>query len=99
MKIKLELKRSDDSAPEYYFTNLFVLTEWERLTRRAPKDIVERALTSDWACMMHVILKLKGEQVGDDWREWLKQNQEYYIAPANDLVDTNPTVAAPTAAS
>ncbi len=34
MKIKLQLKRTPDSAPEYYYTNLFVVTEWERLERR-----------------------------------------------------------------
>jgi hypothetical protein len=49
--------------------------------------------------MMHIVLKLKGEQVHEDWREWLKQNCEYEISPAADLTDPNPTDAAPTAAN
>jgi len=99
VKIKLQLKRTPTSEPEYYYTNLFVITEWERVTRRAPRDVQERWLNSDWACMMHIVLKLKGEQVHEDWREWLKQNCEYEISPAADLTDPNPTDAAPTAAN
>ena len=45
MKIKLQLKRTPDSAPEYYYTNLFVVTEWERLERRTQgvKGVVRQA--------------------------------------------------------
>ena len=99
MKIKLELRRAEDATPEYYYTNLFVVTEWERLTRRSPSELATRWLSSDWACMMHVILKLKGEKLPDDWREWVKQNPDIYIHPAGDETDPNPTDAAPTAAN
>jgi hypothetical protein len=99
MKIKLELRRAEDSTPEFYYTNLFVMTEWERLTRRSPADLATKWFTSDWACMMHVILKLKGEKLPDDWREWVKQNPDIYIMPAGDETDPNPTDAAPTAAN
>jgi hypothetical protein len=65
MKIKLQLKRTPDSAPEYYYTNLFVVTEWERLERRNIQQLSANPLYSDYACWMHTILKIKGEQVGD----------------------------------
>ena len=85
MKIKLQLKRTPDSAPEYYYTNLFVVTEWERLERRNIQQLSTSPLYSDYCCWMHTILKIKGEQVGDNYRDW--------------ETDPNPTDAAPTAAN
>ena len=99
MKIKLRLTRTPESEPEFYYTNLFVVTEWERLTRRSPVELSQKWFNSDWVCMMHVILKLKGEKIHDDWREWIKQNPDYEIMPAGDETDPNPTDAAPTAAN
>ena len=57
MKIKLQLKRTPDSAPEYYYTNLFVVTEWERLERRNIQQLSTQPLYSDYCCWMHTILK------------------------------------------
>jgi hypothetical protein len=48
---------------------------------------------------MHTILKIKGEQVGDNWREWISKNPDIDIMPVLDETDTNPTDAAPTAAN
>jgi hypothetical protein len=48
---------------------------------------------------MHIILKIKGEQVGDNWRDWVKANPEMDIMPVLDETDPNPTDAAPTVAS
>jgi hypothetical protein len=99
MKIKLQLKRTPDSAPEYYYTNLFVVTEWERLERRNIQQLSASPLYSDYCCWMHTILKLKGEQVGDSWRDWISKNPELDIVPVLDETDPNPTGAAPTAAN
>ena len=99
MKIKLQLKRTPDSAAEYYYTNLFVVTEWERLERRSIQQLSASPLYSDYCCWMHTILKLKGEQVGDNWREWISKNPDIDILPVLDETDPNPTDAAPTAAN
>jgi hypothetical protein len=48
---------------------------------------------------MHTILKLKGEQVGDNWREWISKNPDIDILPVLDETDPNPTDAAPSAAN
>jgi hypothetical protein len=48
---------------------------------------------------MHTILKLKGEQVGDNWREWISKNPDADILPVLDETDPNPTDAAPTVAN
>jgi hypothetical protein len=44
-------------------------------------------------------LKIKGEQVGDNWREWISKNPDIDIMPVLDETDTNPTDAAPTVAN
>ena len=99
MKIKLQLKRSADATPEHYWTNLFVITEWERLERRNIQQLSSHPLYSDYCCWMHTILKLKGESVGDTWRDWISKNPDIEILPVLDETDTNPTDAAPTVAS
>jgi hypothetical protein len=48
---------------------------------------------------MHTILKMKGEQVGDNWRDWVKANPDIEVIPVVDESDPNPTDAAPTVAS
>lgn len=99
MKIKLQLKRSADAIPEFYYTNLFVVTEWERLERRNIQQLSSQPLYSDYCCWMHTILKLKGEQVGETWRDWISKNPDIEILPVLDETETNPTDAAPTAAN
>ena len=99
MKIKLQLKRTADSAPEFYYTNLFVSTEWERITGRNLQQMVNAPLESDYCVWMHVILKMRGEQVGDNWRDWVKSMPDMEIIPVLDETNPNPTDAAPTAAS
>jgi hypothetical protein len=99
MKIKLQLKRTPDSAPEYYYTNLFVVTEWERLTGRNVQQLSTQPQISDYCCWMYVILKMKGEQIGDNWREWIKSMPDMAIEPVLDETNPNPTDAAPTAAN
>ena len=99
MKIKLQLTRSADAVPEFYWTNLFVITEWERLERRNIQQLSSQPLYSDYCCWMHTILKIKGEQVGDTWRDWISKNPDIEILPIVDETDVNPTDAAPTAAS
>ena len=96
MKIKLQLTRTPTSEPEFYYTNLFVTTEWERLERRNVQQLTTQPLYSDYACWMHIILKIKGEQVGDNWRDWVKANPEMDIMPVLDETDPNPTDAATT---
>ncbi len=91
MKIKLQFKRTADSAPEYYYTNLFVVTEWERLERRNIQQLSTNPLYSDYCCWMHTLLKLKGEKVGNNWREWVAQNPDIRrgaISPGPGASDT-----------
>ena len=99
MKIKLQLKRTPDSAPEYYYTNLFVSTEWERITGRNVQQMVNAPQISDYCVWMFTILKMKGEQIGDNWRDWVKSMPEMHIEPVLDETNPNPTDAAPTAAN
>jgi hypothetical protein len=76
-----------------------LVTEWERLERRNIQQLSASPLYSDYCCWMHTILKLKGEQVGDNWREWISKNPDIDILPVLDETDPNPTDAAPTVAS
>ena len=99
MKIKLQLKRTPDSAPEFYYTNLFVSTEWERITGRNVQQMVNAPQVSDYCVWMFTILKMKGEQIGDNWRDWVKSMPEMDIQPVLDETNPNPTDAAPTAAN
>jgi hypothetical protein len=48
---------------------------------------------------MFTILKMKGEQIGDNWRDWVKSMPEMDIQPVLDETNPNPTDAAPTAAN
>ena len=99
MKIKLKLTRTPNSEPEYYYTNLFVITEWERNDRGRVANLTNDYKQGDTAAWMYYILKMRGEQLPDSWNEWLKQNPEIDIVPVLDETDPNPTDAAPTAAN
>jgi hypothetical protein len=44
MKIKLQLKRTPDSAPEYYYTNLFVINRVGKT--RAPQHPATIGITA-----------------------------------------------------
>lgn len=98
MRQKLQLNRTLESEPEFYYTTLFVVTEWERLTGRHV-GLLGNPMYSDLACWLHTILKLKGEKIPDNWRDWVKENPEMDMRVAGDETNPNPTDAAPTAAS
>ena len=71
MKIKLTLTRGDKK--ELLITNLFAISEWERLENRRVSD--GRGIgASDMACWAYIMLGIKGETLPATWREWLKQN-------------------------
>jgi hypothetical protein len=99
MKIKLQIKRTPDSAIEYYYTNLFVITEWEKHDRGRVGNLANDYKTGDIVAWMYYILKMRGEQLPDTWSEWLKQNPEMEISHVLDETDPNPTDAAPTVAN
>ena len=98
MKIAINLKRTEDAPIETYYTNLFVITEWERLENRRVTD--GRGVgASELACWLWIILKIKGEDVGSSWREWLQTNPDFQIVEGADMTDPNPTGAAVSDAS
>ena len=99
MKIKLQIKRTPESAVEYYYTNLFVITEWEKNDRGRVANLATDYKTGDVVAWMYYILKMRGEQLPDTWSEWLKQHPEMEISHVLDETDPNPTDAAPTVAS
>jgi hypothetical protein len=97
VKIGINLKRNEEALVETYYTNLFVICEWERLEGRRVTD--GRGVgASELSCWLWIILKLKGEDVGANWREWLQANPDYMIVEGTDLTDPNPTGAAVSAA-
>jgi hypothetical protein len=48
---------------------------------------------------MWIILGLKGEPVGDNWKDWVAKNPDIDIVPILNETNPNPTDAAPTAAN
>lgn len=92
MKIKLIVDYGNGKEPDVLFTNLFVISEWERLENRRASD--GRGLgISELACWAHTLLTLKGEKIPKTWREWLQQNPDLTIT-SEDKTDPNPTDAA-----
>jgi hypothetical protein len=98
MRFKIKFTREPGAEPEFYFTNFFVITEWERIMHRKVQDLTA-PMASDWGCWMWLILKLKGEQVGDNWKDWVEKNPDIDIVPILNETNPNPTDAAPTAAN
>ena len=93
MKVKLFIDRKGDGENiETVFTNLFVITEWERIENRRASDGRGFGMTevTVWA---YFVLKLRGEKLPDTWREWVKENPEMIIT-SEDKTDINPTEAA-----
>jgi hypothetical protein len=80
MRFKIKFTREPGADPEFYFTNFFVITEWERIMHRKVQDLTA-PMASDWACWMWIILGLKGEQVGDNWKEWIAKNPGHRYRP------------------
>jgi len=94
MRQAIYFKRGDDAPVETYFTTLFVITEWERIENRRLGDGRGFGATEIAWCLWF-ILKLKGEDVGDDaraWREMLHhQHPDWIITEGRDMTDPNPT--------
>ena len=90
MKIKLTLTRGDKK--ETLITNLFAISEWERLENRRVSD-GSGIGASDMACWAYIMLGIKGETLPATWREWLKANPDVEIG-VEDSTDPNPTDAA-----
>ena len=91
MKIKLTLTRGDKK--ELLITNLFAISEWERLENRRVSD--GRGIgVSDYCCWAYSLLALKGETLPPTWRQWLKENLSMECAPVGEEEIPNPTDAA-----
>lgn len=90
MRQAIYFKRSEDAPVETYFTTLFVITEWERLENRRLGDGKGFGATELSVCLW-IILKMKGEDVGSSWREWLQANDHFQIVAGVDMTDPNPT--------
>lgn len=90
MRQAIYVKRHADAPVETYFTTLFVITEWERIERRRLGDGLGFGLTELTVCLW-VILKLKGEEVGESWRDWARENSDLEIVQGVDMTDPNPT--------
>jgi len=101
MKQKLAIDLGDGAGERIMFTNMFVITEWERLENRSVKDLVDRPRYSDLCCWAHTLVTLAGDKAPSNWREWVKQHPNMTITSVDEVepVNENPMQAAPTAAS
>jgi len=99
MKLKLHVDLADGNGERIMYTNMFAITEWERLENRKLQDMQTNLRFSDMCCWAHTLCTMAGDKTPDTWREWVKQHPDMTITPGEDVTNPNPTVAAPTAAN
>jgi hypothetical protein len=89
MKLKLKVDTKDGTGERIFFTNLFVIAEWERIEGRKISD--GRGIgVSDMACWAHILCKLAGDPVPVTWQDWLKAHPDVDI-DIEDATNPNPT--------
>ena len=89
MKLKLKVDLNNGSAPVEMTTNMFVICEWERTENRKISDGKGIGYT-DLVCWAFHLLKLNGETLPPNYRDWVKANSNMTIE-AIDETDPNPT--------
>ena len=89
MKLKMKLDLHDGTELRDLTTNLFVVCEWERTENRKVSD-GKGIGYSDLVCWAYHLLKLAGEKLPANYREWVKLNPNMTIE-AVDETDPNPT--------
>ncbi len=89
MKLKLKVDLNNGSAPVEMTTNMFVICEWERTENRKISDGKGIGYT-DLVCWAFHLLKLNGETLLPNYRDWVKQNPNMTIE-AIDETNPNPT--------
>ncbi len=89
MKLKMKLDLHDGTEIRDLTTNLFVVCEWERTENRKVSD-GKGIGYSDLVCWAYHLLRLAGEKLPANYREWVKLNPNMTIE-AVDETDPNPT--------
>ena len=88
-KVKLEIDLDNGTPSFQIYTTLFAICEWEEKFNRKLTD--GRPLgAADWAFWAYTILKLRGEKMPDDYKDWLKENPGLDVTPVMD--NTNPNL-------
>ena len=90
MKLKLKVDLNNGSAPVEMTTNMFVICEWERTENRKISDGKGIGYT-DLVCWAFHLLKLNGETLPPNYRDWVKQNPNMTIEAIDE---TNPNLTA-----
>jgi len=88
-KVKLEIDLDNGTPAFQIYTTLYAIAEWEEKFNRKLTD--GRAMgVVDWSFWAYTILKLRGEKMPDDYKDWLKENPGLDVTPVKD--DTNPNL-------
>ena len=89
MRLKLKIDLNDGTVPVELTTNMFVICEWEKTEGRKISD-GKGIGYSDLVCWAYHLLKLSGEKMPPNYRDWVKANPNMTIE-AIDETDPNPT--------
>lgn len=94
MRIKLQVTPFQ-GEPYEVETNLWVITLWERRTKRKMSDLAHAQGAEDLALLAYYAARESGIVVPATVDDYMKQTAE--ISIAEDSPPANPTVAAPSA--
>ena len=93
--MKLQLEITHAGTTQRCETSLQVLVEWERKYKKRAGDLAAGFALEDLAFMAYASLKRAGQTVGD-FESWLQKLDDVQVLGGED---SNPTVAADTAAN
>lgn len=96
MRIKMQVTPFD-GEPYDVETNLWVIAQWERRTKRKMSDLGHAQGAEDLAILAYFAARESGRVVPATVDDYMKQIAE--IGIAEDTPPANPTVAAPSADS
>lgn len=94
MRIKLTVTPYD-GEPYDIETNLWIIAQWERRTKRKMSDLANAQGAEDLAILAYFATRESGRTVPATVDDFMKQTAE--IGIAEDTPPSNPTVAAPSA--